>query len=344
MTQANSELTEPSKVDVRERPRAVETILAANKSALDLMSVGLASDNAKVMDIVAKQLSGAVHMRASIADSFRMMAIANKSALDLMSVRLASDNTKAMETIGKQLSDIGGMRTLVSQNARVMETLGKQLNDFAGMHSLAFNNFGIMAAANKQLGDIGGMRALASQNASAMEIIGKQLSDIGGIRALVSDNIGMMIDANKQLFGFANAFDHVRMIEEIAQQLSDLARARNFAYDARPSEYSEQINPKDANLINISDITSEVLTYLAKNPQQLFGLSSELFELLICNRLEAMGLDVERPTNHAFEGDGGIDIIAWAKGALPLLLAVQVKHHQKEKTKFNLVIFAIFGG
>lgn len=63
-------------------------------------------------------------------------------------------------------------------------------------------------------------------------------------------------------------------------------------------------------------------------PRSLHDLTPEEFEILVAESLDAMGLDPIRlgPT-HA--PDGGIDIIAVSRDIMvPLILAVQVKHHR----------------
>jgi hypothetical protein len=57
------------------------------------------------------------------------------------------------------------------------------------------------------------------------------------------------------------------------------------------------------------------------------ALTAEQFELLVRDRLVAMGLEVSRVGSGAYQKDGGIDFLAWPRQpALPLILAVQAKH------------------
>jgi hypothetical protein len=77
------------------------------------------------------------------------------------------------------------------------------------------------------------------------------------------------------------------------------------------------------------DITPEFVQLLRGHPEEIFALSPDRFEELVCDRLREMGLIVERVGGHSFRKDGGIDIVAWpASFVFPFLLAVQVKHHR----------------
>lgn len=74
-------------------------------------------------------------------------------------------------------------------------------------------------------------------------------------------------------------------------------------------------------------LTLDLINLLLKNPTEINQISPEAFELLVADRLSAMGMGVKQigKTNSK---DGGIDIIAWPQFnfAYPFLLAVQVKH------------------
>jgi hypothetical protein len=87
-------------------------------------------------------------------------------------------------------------------------------------------------------------------------------------------------------------------------------------------------------LVSASDFSFELLAALKKEPIKLNELSPNEFELFVCDRLDAMGLDVTR-VGSIYEGDGGIDIIACPRLSLsvPFLLAVQVKHHRSLTAK-----------
>jgi restriction endonuclease Mrr len=78
--------------------------------------------------------------------------------------------------------------------------------------------------------------------------------------------------------------------------------------------------------VEVVDVTSSTLTWLREEPTRLASLTPALFEDLVLDRIGAMGLEATK-VNSTFRKDGGIDIIAWPRaGALPFLLAVQVKH------------------
>lgn len=80
-------------------------------------------------------------------------------------------------------------------------------------------------------------------------------------------------------------------------------------------------------IVELVSLTPEVISQIAANPRDMSSLTPERFELLVADRLAAMGLGVKRlgPANRP---DGGIDILAWPErnAAIPFLLAVQAKH------------------
>lgn len=81
--------------------------------------------------------------------------------------------------------------------------------------------------------------------------------------------------------------------------------------------------------VRFRDITAELLNSLIRDPQEIYRISPETFEQLICERLDKMNLEVKRVGKHSYHKDGGIDIIAWPKySAFPYLMAVQAKHHR----------------
>lgn len=83
--------------------------------------------------------------------------------------------------------------------------------------------------------------------------------------------------------------------------------------------------------VYVADLIPTLIEQLRVNYNQIYNISPEEFELLICNRLENMGLEIIRATPNVYIPDGGVDIIAYHKSTpFPALLAVQVKHHRSE--------------
>jgi hypothetical protein len=82
----------------------------------------------------------------------------------------------------------------------------------------------------------------------------------------------------------------------------------------------------------VPNITAQLLQFLREDPKRMRGLSADVFEDLVGDRLEKMGYDVtlSKPTNRK---DGGVDLIAVPKaaGAGTFLLAGQVKHHSGDQ-------------
>lgn len=85
---------------------------------------------------------------------------------------------------------------------------------------------------------------------------------------------------------------------------------------------------------------TNLIDSLEKNIQLIYEISPDQFELLVCNRLEKMGFNVNR-VGSIYIPDGGIDIIAYSEHpvAFPTVIAVQAKHHKSPwlKTGPNVV-------
>jgi hypothetical protein len=92
-------------------------------------------------------------------------------------------------------------------------------------------------------------------------------------------------------------------------------------------------------LVTITSITPEVISRLAASPEQLLQLSPERFELLVADRLAAMGLGVQR-IGRTNRSDGGIDMVAWPErnASVPFLLAVQAKHSRLNRAVSSGVV------
>jgi HJR/Mrr/RecB family endonuclease len=89
-------------------------------------------------------------------------------------------------------------------------------------------------------------------------------------------------------------------------------------------------------LVQVVDITSDIIALLAQEPDRLRDLNPAAFEGLVCNRLTTMGLAVERVGPSTYSKDGGIDIVAWPRSSVfPFLMAVQVKHIRSPDRKIG---------
>lgn len=101
------------------------------------------------------------------------------------------------------------------------------------------------------------------------------------------------------------------------------------------------LRPKASNPLELArtkvffkDITPLLFRELVTKPEELFHISPEIFEQLICERLDKMGFGLERVGINALRKDGGIDIVAWPlKSPFPFLMAVQAKHRRSPKNK-----------
>lgn len=86
--------------------------------------------------------------------------------------------------------------------------------------------------------------------------------------------------------------------------------------------------------VHVINITPDILKVLWTNPDEIYKLTPEMFEELVCDRLQTMGYGVTRVGGHSYHKDGGIDIIAWPKKSeFPLLMAIQAKHHRSPEYK-----------
>jgi hypothetical protein len=107
---------------------------------------------------------------------------------------------------------------------------------------------------------------------------------------------------------------------------------RRLLNDLRPN--SETPLQLTETRVHFSDITPSLLMLLHKKPDEIFQLSPETFEQLICERLDLMGYNVNKVGGHSYRKDGGVDIIAWPKATtFPYLIAIQAKHHRGPKIK-----------
>lgn len=100
-------------------------------------------------------------------------------------------------------------------------------------------------------------------------------------------------------------------------------------HDALAAFQSVDLDPHaDGHRVILLSATQELVRALHRDIALIHKITPEQFELLICDRLDAMGHEVRR-TGHTFAKDGGIDIVAWPKrSSVPFLLGVQVKHRR----------------
>ncbi|QDT53662.1 Restriction endonuclease [Caulifigura coniformis] len=74
-------------------------------------------------------------------------------------------------------------------------------------------------------------------------------------------------------------------------------------------------------------LTQKVIRDLQIDPKLIYSLSPDTFEVLVCDRLSKMDFEVRR-TGNVNQKDGGIDIVFWKDGPVPILGAAQAKHHR----------------
>ena len=75
------------------------------------------------------------------------------------------------------------------------------------------------------------------------------------------------------------------------------------------------------------DVRNALIPQLLESWDSIYDLTEEDFEELVLDRLLYSGMQAFR-TGRSNRKDGGVDIIFWVAGDLPILGAVQVKHHR----------------
>ncbi len=79
--------------------------------------------------------------------------------------------------------------------------------------------------------------------------------------------------------------------------------------------------------VEFVDVTDVLLKRLRLDPEEIYRITEEQLEELVCERLSSMKFEARR-TGRTNRKDGGIDIYFWNEGAFPILGAAQVKHHR----------------
>lgn len=109
---------------------------------------------------------------------------------------------------------------------------------------------------------------------------------------------------------------------------------------SRPSE-SQQLTLRfggeaivHRTLARVVDVTPLLIQRILSNPDELYEITPEQFELVVLDRVRAMGLEATR-VGHTYQRDGGIDIVFWPgeNSPIPFLGAIQVKHHRSPKRR-----------
>jgi hypothetical protein len=108
------------------------------------------------------------------------------------------------------------------------------------------------------------------------------------------------------------------------------------AYIALPQVSASQGLALCRTEVTIVEFGNALLASLRRDPAELLRLTAEQFELFLCNRLQAMGMEPRR-IGSIYAPDGGIDILAWPRrpAAFPFLVGVQAKHHRTWSKKVS---------
>jgi hypothetical protein len=101
---------------------------------------------------------------------------------------------------------------------------------------------------------------------------------------------------------------------------------------------------RQTRLVHRIRVTPQIIRWLADDPARLRQLDYEEFELLIADRFTEAGFRVVR-TGRSNQADGGIDLFAvGAAGDIPLVVAVQAKHHQAPTARVRPHVVREFRG
>lgn len=95
--------------------------------------------------------------------------------------------------------------------------------------------------------------------------------------------------------------------------------------------------------VDLVDVTQVLLERLRLDPDEIYRITDEQLEELVCERLSAMRFEARR-TGRANRKDGGIDIFFWNEGHFPIIGAAQVKHHRARNRSNGPEIIRDFRG
>jgi anthranilate synthase component 2 len=129
------------------------------------------------------------------------------------------------------------------------------------------------------------------------------------------------------------AIEALQFRPQVALQGENTGHVQTYTFDSLLWRM-KNFGTRSGNRIETVDVTSELLTLLRKDEDNLYKITPEKFELFIADRLDAAGFAVMR-VGATYSRDGGIDIIALPRfpSPCPFLLAVQVKHHSRADRK-----------
>jgi restriction endonuclease Mrr len=92
---------------------------------------------------------------------------------------------------------------------------------------------------------------------------------------------------------------------------------------------------EDSNIIYVTEhvhARDALVPRLLCDWESVFSLTPDEFEQLVYDRMLLMGMQAYR-TGKTNQRDGGIDILFWTTGPMPVKGAVQVKHHRSSRKK-----------
>lgn len=145
---------------------------------------------------------------------------------------------------------------------------------------------------------------------------------------------------NKNIYNNASVSKKMRLNKVVKQlnmsmtRIVALLKENNFEIDANPNAiiqgeavrflFGDDNDDKNINII-LTDPTYEIMEWVRKDFKNLNKITPDIFENLIVNILKNKGFGVEKSGN-TNKADGGIDVIAYKKDIVNIIIAIQIKY------------------
>ena len=153
-------------------------------------------------------------------------------------------------------------------------------------------------------------------------------------------NLTLPLFKKKNIYNNASVSKKMRLNKVVKElnmsmiRIVALLRENNFEVDSNPNAviegealkflFGEDIDDKTINII-LTDPTFEIIEWIRKDFKNLNKITPDIFENLIVNILKNKGFGVEKSGN-TNKADGGIDVIAYKKDIVNIIIAIQIKY------------------
>lgn len=142
----------------------------------------------------------------------------------------------------------------------------------------------------------------------------------------ISKDAALLIAQDKRIPMYG--LDRVKGIQKCILELSKISKKKRFDRELIREYISGKRCLENNGIVQLVDASPQIIEMLKKDYSYIFQINPDEFELLVCEFLSRMDLEVKR-IKSVYSRDGGIDIIAWPRDSkFPYLLATQVKHHR----------------